>query len=83
MTKLKDPAPKAPNEPEDKRPRNLRGDAFPVEGFAVTVDGKIKSQYPDLADAMKVGLALKTKFPVIQVTIYDAAAKTRTPVELT
>jgi hypothetical protein len=54
----------------------------PVEGFAVTVDGKIKSQYPALADAMKVGLDLKTKFPVIQVTIYDAAAKTRTPVEL-
>jgi hypothetical protein len=35
-----------------------------------------------LADAMKVGLELKKKFPVIQVTIYDAAAKTRTPVEL-
>ena len=70
------------SEPDDKRPRNLRGDAFPVEGFAVTVDGKIKSQYPALADAMKVGLELKTKYPVIQVTIYDAAAKTRTPVEL-
>jgi hypothetical protein len=70
------------SEPADKRPRNLRGDSFPVEGFALTVDGKIKSQYPVLADAMKVGLALKTKFPVIQVQIYDAAAKTRTPVEL-
>jgi hypothetical protein len=74
----------APNmsEPVDKRPRNPRGDAFPVEGFALTVDGKIKSQYPDLADAMKVGLALKTKFPVIQVAIYDATAKTRTLVNL-
>jgi hypothetical protein len=74
--------PKTMSEPVDKRPRNTRGDAFPVEGFALTVDGKIKSQYPALADAMKVGLALKTKFPVIQVTIYDAAAKTRTPVNL-
>lgn len=72
----------ADRDSEDKRPRNLRGDAFPVEGFALTVDGKIKSQYPALADAMKVALALKTKFPVVQVTIYDAAAKTRTPVEL-
>lgn len=70
------------SEADDKRPRNLRGDAFPVEGFALTVDGKIKSQYPVLADAMKVGLELKKKFPVIQVTIYDAVAKTRTPVEL-
>jgi hypothetical protein len=74
--------PKTMSEPVDKRPRNPRGDAFPVEGFALTVDGKIKSQYPALADAMKVGLALKTKFPVIQVTIYDAAEKTRTPVNL-
>jgi hypothetical protein len=73
---------KTVSEPVDKRPRNPRGDAFPVEGFALTVDGKIKSQYPALADAMKVGLALKTKFPVIQVTIYDAEAKTRTPVTL-
>ncbi|MEP7029986.1 MAG: hypothetical protein ABI830_03545 [Pseudolabrys sp.] len=70
------------SEPTDKRPRNLRGDSFPVEGFALTVDGKIKSQFPDLADAMKAGLALKTKYPVIQVMIYDAAAKTRVPVEL-
>jgi hypothetical protein len=70
------------SEPADKRPRNPRGDAFPVEGFALEVDGKIKSQFPAQADAMKAGLALKTKFPVIQITIYDAAAKTRTPVNL-
>jgi hypothetical protein len=70
------------SELDDKRPRNLRGDAFPVEGFALTVDGKIKSLYPALADAMKVGLELKTKFPVVQVVVYDAVAKTRTPVEL-
>ena len=24
------------SEPTDKRPRNLRGDSFPVEGFALT-----------------------------------------------
>ena len=46
------------------------------------MDGKIKSQYPDLADAMKAGLDLKKKYPVIQVTVYDAVAKTRTAVEL-
>jgi hypothetical protein len=70
------------SESGDKRPKNPRGDAFPVEGFALEVDGKIKTQFPALADAMKFGLALKTKFPVIQVTVYDAAAKTRTPVSL-
>jgi hypothetical protein len=70
------------SEPDDKRPRNLRAAVAPVEGFAITVDGKIKSQYPELADAMKAGLELKKKFPVLQVTVYDATAKTRTLVEL-
>ncbi|HEY4140517.1 MAG TPA: hypothetical protein VGM57_03835 [Pseudolabrys sp.] len=70
------------SEPANNRPKNLRADVFPVEGFALTVDGKIKLQYPSMDEAMKVGLALKSKFPVIQVAIYDAAAKTRTPVEL-
>ena len=70
------------SEQDDKRPRNLRADIAPVEGFALTVDGKFKSQHPDMAGAMKVGLELKKKFPVIQVTVYDAAARTRTPVEL-
>jgi hypothetical protein len=67
---------------EQKRPRNPRGDAFPVEGFAVTVDGKFKSQYATSADAMKFGLDLKRKFPVLQIVVYDAVEKTRTLVEL-
>ena len=67
---------------DDKRPKNLRGDALPIEGFALTVDGKIKSQYAALADAMTVALELKKKFPVLQVAVYDAVEKTRTPVEL-
>jgi hypothetical protein len=70
------------NEPANNRPKNLRANVYPVDGFALTVDGKIKQEYPSMEEAMKVGLALKTKFPVIQVTIYDATAKTRTPVEL-
>ena len=70
------------SESDEKRPRNLRADLYPVEGFALTVDGKFKSQYPDMAGVMKVGLELKKKYPVIQVSIYDAAAKTRTLVEL-
>lgn len=64
-----------------KRPKSLRADLPPNEGFALTVDGKYKLEYPDMAAAMKVARELKKKFPVIQVSIYDAAAKTRTPVE--
>ena len=69
-------------EPDEKRPRNLRADLYPVEGFALTVDGKFKSQYPEMEGALNVGLELKKKFTVIQVAVYDAAARTRTLVEL-
>ena len=52
-----------------------------LEGFSLEVDGKSKSQYPTAEAATKAGAELKRKFPVIQVMIYDAAAKTRTLVE--
>lgn len=67
---------------DDKRPKILRADLPPTEGFALTVDGKFKLEYPDMAGAMKVALELKKKYPVVQIAIYDAAAKTRTPVTL-
>jgi hypothetical protein len=73
----------AEKELADKRPKNrTRGDDFPVEGFALAVDGKFKSNYPTSEAAFKVGLELKQKYPVIQVAIYDAVEKTRTIVEL-
>lgn len=64
-----------------KRTKAMRADLPPTEGFALTVDGKYKLEYPDMDGAMKVARELKKKFPVIQVAIYDAASKTRTPVE--
>ena len=60
----------------------MRADLPPTEGFALTVDGKVKLEYPDMEGAMKVARELKKKFPVIQVSIYDAVAKTRTPVDM-
>ena len=66
---------------EEQRPGNLRPNSSPTEGFALEVDGKIKSQHPTAEAATKAGAELKRKFPVIQVMIYDAAAKTRTLVE--
>jgi len=65
----------------DKRAKSPRADLAPNAGFALSVDGKFKLDYPDMDGAMKVARELKKKFPVIQVAVYDAAAKTRTPVE--
>jgi hypothetical protein len=46
------------------------------------VDGKMKSQHASSDAAFKAGLELKTRFPVIQVKVFDAKEQTRTIVEL-
>lgn len=66
---------------EEARPRNMRPNSSPTEGFSLEVDGKIKSQHPTAEAATAIAAELKRKFPVLQVTVYDAVAKTRTPVE--
>ena len=68
-------------EMEEQRPRNIPANTSPTDGFSLEVDAKIKSQHPTLEAATKVGAELKRKFPMVQVTIYDAEAKTRTLVE--
>jgi hypothetical protein len=68
-------------EMEEHRPRNMRPNSYPTEGFALEVDRKIKSQHPTLEAATKIATELKRKFPVLHVTIYDASAQTRTRVE--
>jgi hypothetical protein len=65
-------------EMKEQRPRNIPANTYPTDGFSLEVDAKIKSQHPTLEAAMKIGAELKRKFPMIQVTIHDAAAKTRT-----
>ena len=68
-------------EVEETRPRNIPANTSPTEGFSLEVDGKSKSQHPTVEAATTMGAELKRKFPVLQVMIYDAVAKTRTPVE--
>ena len=67
----------------EQRPHNMPPNTYPTQGFALEVDDKLKSEHPTLDAAMKIGADLKRRFPVLRVTIYDAAAKTRTLVEST
>ena len=67
---------------ETKRPQNLRADILPSDGYGLEVDGKIKTQFVAEDAAMKAGLELKKKFPLIQVKIFDAKQRTRTQIEL-
>ena len=65
-----------------KKIANRRGDALPIDGYGLAVDGKIKSQHVTSEAALKAGLEIKRNFPVVQVMVFDAAAGTRTPVQL-
>src|ERR1700690_4177051 len=65
---------------ETKKPQNLRANAMPVDGFVLSVDGKLKTRYENSEDATAAAAKLKQNFPVIQVAIYDAAARLYTPV---
>jgi hypothetical protein len=74
---------KKPIELVEERPvAKVRADIPPTEGYSIEVDGKLKAQFPARESALEAGIALKKKFPFIQVRIYDAKERTRTPVDL-
>jgi len=69
--------------PDEPPPRNItRADLVMTEGFGLEVDGRMKTIFPTLAAAQKSALDIKTKYPMLQVKVYDAAKKTRALVEL-
>ena len=65
-----------------QRPKNPSANVRPSEGYVLEIDGKFKSEYVTLQEAMKAGLELKNKYPHIQVNVYDAKERTRTRVDL-
>jgi hypothetical protein len=67
---------------ETKRPTNLRADAVPDDGYVLSVDGKLKKRFETSDEAMTAGMKLKQDYPVIQVAVFDAAARSYTPVAL-
>jgi len=60
------------------QPRNIqRADIAPTAGFALVVDGCLKTKYDDEAAAKKAATDLLSRFPKLQVQIYNATTKTR------
>ena len=69
-------------EAEDLQPRKIiRADKAPTTGYSLVVDGHFKSHHETLEAAEKAGMALKDKFPMLQVQVYDAATKMRSMVQ--
>jgi hypothetical protein len=65
------------DEPEPKR--MPRADRPPAEGFVVVVDGHFKSEFDTAEAAEASGRKLISTYPMLQIEIYDAATKLRTP----
>ena len=63
-----------------KKPAPIRADAIPTDGYILTVDGKLKRRCETEQDAATEAAKLKQRFPVLQVSVYDAAARTYTVV---
>jgi hypothetical protein len=67
---------------EEPQPRNIqRADIAPEEGYALVVDGHFKTQFSEKSLAAKAATELLSRYPMLQVEIYDAKAKTRTRVK--
>jgi hypothetical protein len=65
--------------PDEPQPRNItRADLVMTEGFGLEVDGRMKTIFPTLGAAQKSALDIKTKYPMLQVKVYDASKKTQT-----
>jgi len=60
-----------------------RADLAPSHGFVLEIDGRMKKQFETESDARTEALQLKSRFPMLQVKVYDAVGKTRTLVSLT
>ena len=65
-----------------EKPTNLRADVMPIDGYVLSVDGKLKSRFQTSEEAMTVGLKLKQDYPVVQVAIFDVAARSYAPATL-
>ena len=65
-------------EAEEQQPRKIiRADKAPTSGYSLVVDGHFKSHHDTVEAAEEAGMALKNKFQMLQVQVYDAETKTR------
>ena len=67
---------------EAKKPANLLANAMPIDGYVLSVDGKLKTRFATAKEAMTAAAKLKETYPVIQISVYDAAERKYSPVDL-
>lgn len=71
-----------PEQSKELQPRNAqRSDIVPINGFALLVDGQLKTRFDDEQAANAAGAELLASFPMLRVEIYNAETRIRTKVE--
>jgi hypothetical protein len=55
---------------------------LPATGYALEVDGRLKTEFKTKEGAQKGAEELKKRFPILKVKIYDAQTKTKAEVLL-
>jgi hypothetical protein len=56
---------------------NKNVNTLPPLGFAIEIDGRIKSEFETIDGATAGARELKARFPNLQIRVYDAAANRR------
>jgi len=67
------------DEPQSRKV--IRADKAPTEGYSLVVDGHFKSHHDTREAVEKVAQALKQRYPMLQIQVYDAATKTRAMIQ--
>jgi hypothetical protein len=50
---------------------------LPKSGFAIEIDGRLKTQFSTKEGAEHGAIELKRRFPMLQIRIYDAGTQSR------
>jgi hypothetical protein len=56
--------------------------AMENNGYALEVDGRIKTEFTTKEGAQRGATELKSRFPMLQIKIFDVSAQTRETVEV-
>ena len=73
---------KKPHVEVEEQPRKaIRADKAPTSGYSLVVDGHFKSHHDTVEAAEDAGMALKNRFQMLQVQVYDAETGTRSMIQ--
>ncbi len=55
---------------------------LPITGYALAVDGRMKTEFKTRDDARIGAQELKRRFPMLRINIYDAETRTKEEIEV-